>query len=121
MTRADHDSKPVRIDFGFRRRLAEKIEGNRVAYCYQCGACVGDCPAAAYSEAFNPRRIMLQVLYGLGDELLGEDSPLWLCTNCYNCHERCPQDVKPVATPTVTRSAPAASTSVAIAAAVVIG
>jgi heterodisulfide reductase subunit B len=21
---------------------------------------------------------------------------LWQCTNCYNCHERCPQDVKPV-------------------------
>jgi len=28
--------------------------------------------------------------------LLGEDSILWQCTNCYNCHERCPQEVKPV-------------------------
>ena len=39
---------------------------------------------------------MLKVLYGLGDELMREDSVLWHCTNCYNCHERCPQDVKPV-------------------------
>ena len=23
-------------------------------------------------------------------------SILWECTNCYNCHERCPQEVKPV-------------------------
>jgi len=86
----------VRIDFEFKRELAEKVEGNLAAYCYQCGACVGDCPATRYSEQFNPREIMLKVLYGLGDELMGEDSVLWDCVNCYNCHERCPQEVKPV-------------------------
>ena len=86
----------VKVDFSFRRELAKKVEGNLANYCYQCGACVGDCPAAYYSDEFNPREIMLKVLYGLGDELIREDSVLWLCTNCYNCHERCPQDVKPV-------------------------
>jgi heterodisulfide reductase subunit B len=86
----------VRVDFRFRRELAEKIEGNLASYCYQCGACVGDCPAATYSSDFNPRELMLKVLYGLSDELLGEKSVLWQCTNCYNCHERCPQQVKPV-------------------------
>ncbi|MCK4234940.1 hypothetical protein KAX75_10960, partial [candidate division WOR-3 bacterium] len=25
-----------------------------------------------------------------------KDSPIWLCTNCYSCYERCPQDVRPV-------------------------
>ena len=39
---------------------------------------------------------MLKVLYGLGSELIKEESVLWQCTNCYNCTERCPQDVKPV-------------------------
>jgi heterodisulfide reductase subunit B len=86
----------VRVDFRFRRELAEKIEGNLAGFCYQCGACVGDCPAATYSNEFNPREIMLKVLYGLGEELLVDDSILWQCTNCYNCHERCPQEVKPV-------------------------
>lgn len=86
----------VRVDFGFRRELAEKIEGNGASFCYQCGACVGDCPATTYGSTFNPREIMLKVLYGLGQELLVEDSILWQCTNCYNCHERCPQEVKPV-------------------------
>jgi heterodisulfide reductase subunit B len=90
------EKEPVRVNFEFRRELARKIEGNLASFCYQCGACVGDCPATTYSEAFNPREIMLEVLYGLGDELIKEDSPLWLCTNCYNCHERCPQEVKPV-------------------------
>jgi len=90
------DDDVVRVDFDFRRELAEKIEGNLASFCYQCGACVGDCPATTYDDAFNPREIMLKVLYGLGGELLKDDSILWYCTNCYNCHERCPQEVKPV-------------------------
>jgi len=94
-TPSDRDDL-VRVDFRFRRELAEKVEGNLASFCYQCGACVGDCPAATYGEAFNPREIMLKVLYGLGEELLKDDSILWECTNCYNCHERCPQEVKPV-------------------------
>ena len=90
------DDDVVRVNFDFRRELAEKVEGNLAGFCYQCGACVGDCPATTYSSEFNPREIMLKVLYGLGEELLVEDSILWQCTNCYNCHERCPQEVKPV-------------------------
>jgi len=86
----------VRVNFQFRRELAQKIEGDLASFCYQCGACVGDCPATTYGGDFNPRDIMLKVLYGLGEELLTEDSILWECTNCYNCHERCPQQVKPV-------------------------
>ena len=85
----------VKIDFKFKRELAKKIEGNLASNCYQCGACVGDCPATTYGEDFNPREIMLKILYGLGDELIKEDSVLWQCTNCYNCQERCPQEVKP--------------------------
>ena len=93
---SDEKADIVRVNFDFRRELAEKIEGNLAGFCYQCGACVGDCPATTYSSRFNPREIMLKVLYGLGQELLVEDSILWECTNCYNCHERCPQEVKPV-------------------------
>ena len=93
---AEKNGEVVRVDFDFRRELARKVEGNLASYCYQCGACVGDCPATTYGTGFNPREIMLKVLYGLGSELLREDSILWHCTNCYNCHERCPQDVKPV-------------------------
>jgi heterodisulfide reductase subunit C len=97
MSKADGDKDDVvRVDFRFRRELADKLEGNLASFCYQCGACVGDCPSTTYGSAFNPREIMLKVLYGLGEELLVEDSVLWRCTNCYNCHERCPQEVKPV-------------------------
>ena len=97
MTTNNEEHDIVRVNFAFKRELAEKVEGDLASYCYQCGACVGDCPACTYSDGvFNPREIMLKVLYGLGDELIRENSILWDCTNCYNCHERCPQQVKPV-------------------------
>ena len=96
MSSSDAKDEVVRVDFAFKRELARKVEGNLANFCYQCGACVGDCPATRYSPAFNPREIMLKVLYGLEDELLGDESVIWECTNCYACHERCPQQVKPV-------------------------
>jgi len=96
MTKHIDEQEIVRVDFAFKRQLAETVEGDLANYCYQCGACVGDCAAAIYSEDFNPREIMLKVLYGLEEELLGDESVIWECTNCYACHERCPQQVKPV-------------------------
>jgi heterodisulfide reductase subunit C len=96
MTKRHQVDDIVHVDFAFKRLLAETVEGDLANFCYQCGACVGDCPATTYSENFNPREIMLKVLYGLEDELLGPESVIWECTNCYACHERCPQQVKPV-------------------------
>ena len=81
MASRSEDNDIVRVDFAFKRELAKKVEGNLANFCYQCGACVGDCPATRYSEEFNPREIMLKVLYGLETELLGEGNVLWQCTN----------------------------------------
>jgi heterodisulfide reductase subunit C len=64
--------------------------------CYSCGICVGDCPAARFSDDFNPRQIFLKVCLGIGDDLVGEGSPIWKCTTCYTCYERCPAGVKPL-------------------------
>jgi heterodisulfide reductase subunit C len=64
--------------------------------CYTCGICVGDCPAARFSDDFNPRQIFLKVCLGVGEGLTGEDSPIWKCTTCYTCSERCPAGVKPL-------------------------
>ncbi|RKY88309.1 hypothetical protein DRQ09_03065 [candidate division KSB1 bacterium] len=86
----------TKLNFDFRNKLDAMLDGDRLNYCYQCGACVGDCPAAKYSEEFNPRVILLKALFGMEDELIADDSPIWLCTNCYTCFERCPQDVRPI-------------------------
>src|SRR4030042_2249897 len=86
----------VKVNFDFRERLKKQLGGENFTYCFQCGACVGDCPSARYAEDFNPRTIILEALFGRTEELLKKDSPIWQCTNCYNCYERCPQDVRPV-------------------------
>ncbi len=88
--------EPIKIDHSFREQLGLVFEGDGVNYCYQCGACVGDCPTARFSEDFNPRNIMLYVLYGMREELVKEQSPVWTCSNCFTCFDRCPQDVKPI-------------------------
>jgi len=85
-----------KLNFAFRDRLNSVAEGFRHNYCYQCGACVADCPASMYSKGFNPRLIILKALLGFEDELIRADSEIWNCTNCYTCSERCPQEVRPV-------------------------
>jgi heterodisulfide reductase subunit C len=85
-----------KLNFAFREKLNSVSEGFRHNYCYQCSACVADCPANNYSDSFNPRLIILKALLGFEDELVAPDSEIWNCTNCYTCSERCPQDVRPV-------------------------
>ncbi len=90
------DGEVIHINPRKRKRLLEKLGGNRVSFCYQCGACVGDCPSARFYKGFNPREIMLRALTGGVDLLTARESIIWKCSNCFNCYERCPQDVRPV-------------------------
>lgn len=85
-----------KINHEFRERLNKELGGFSYNYCYQCGACVADCPAHRFLPEFNPRNIILKALYGFEEELIGKDSIIWNCTNCYNCYERCPQDANPI-------------------------
>ena len=85
-----------KINYEFRDKLNKVLGGFAHNYCYQCGACVGDCPAHRFLPEFNPRQIILQSIYGFEEESTGPDSLIWNCTNCYNCYERCPQEVHPI-------------------------
>jgi heterodisulfide reductase subunit C len=84
------------IDHSFREKLNKVLGGFAHNYCYQCGACVPDCPSHRYLPQFNPRTIILNALFGFEEDLIGPESLIWNCTNCYNCHERCPQEVSPI-------------------------
>lgn len=95
-TQQKQTSEKHTINFSFRDKLNNTVEGFRHNYCYQCGACVADCPASIYSEGFNPRLIILKALLGFEEELIRVDSEIWNCTNCYTCSERCPQEVRPI-------------------------
>ncbi len=86
----------AKLNFEFRQRLNKILGGEHHNYCYQCGACVAACPAARFSDNFNPRDVLLKTLIGDEEDLIRPDSIIWKCTNCYTCYERCPQDVRPV-------------------------
>lgn len=75
---------------------AEPLLEENKFFCFQCGKCTSVCPVASYDERFNPRLIVLTALFGDRKKLAAQDSPIWLCTTCYNCHEFCPQDVSPI-------------------------
>ncbi len=57
--------------------------------CFQCGTCTASCPSGRYTS-LNVRRIVKDsIKKDISDEL-----ELWMCTTCYNCHERCPRSIK---------------------------
>ncbi|MHA1594484.1 MAG: 4Fe-4S dicluster domain-containing protein [Candidatus Baldrarchaeia archaeon] len=69
-----------------------KRAGN-IETCYQCGMCVGDCPAARFSN-FNIRRIVGRfLLCSLGD--IFERENIWDCLLCFECAMKCPRSINP--------------------------
>jgi heterodisulfide reductase subunit C len=77
----------------FRRLLMETPGAEKLMRCYQCGVCTADCPVAMRVKEFRPRRIARLAALGQRDRLLGGDT-VWLCTGCYTCYERCPEQVR---------------------------
>ncbi len=81
-----------RLDPGFRAEIAAEPGGERFLRCFSCGTCVAGCPVAGRTEKYNPRRIVRMALLGMRQEVLSSEF-VWLCSTCYTCYERCPQDV----------------------------
>jgi CoB--CoM heterodisulfide reductase subunit C len=85
---------PVRIDMGSPDLIAKMraLGSGTVVKCYQCGTCVGDCPATL--SDLHVRRLMKYSIYGLEDRILADQS-VWGCTTCHACSERCPEGASP--------------------------
>ena len=81
-----------RLDPGFRNEIVAEPGGERFLRCFSCGTCVAGCPVAGTTEKYNPRRVVRMALLGMREQVLGSEF-VWLCSACYTCYERCPQDV----------------------------
>jgi heterodisulfide reductase subunit C len=81
-----------RLDPGFRNEIVAEPGGERFMRCFSCGTCVAGCPVAGMTERYNPRRIVRMALLGMRHAVLSSEM-VWLCSTCYTCYERCPQDV----------------------------
>lgn len=80
------------LQHGFRDEITAEPGGERFMRCFSCGTCVAGCPVAGATERYNPRRIVRMALLGMREEVLTSEF-VWLCSACYTCYERCPQDV----------------------------
>jgi len=67
--------------------------GENIYKCFQCGMCASGCPVAGDTD-HKIKRTMHQVLLGLDEQILDKKT-IWLCTTCFMCLERCPQNAGP--------------------------
>jgi heterodisulfide reductase subunit C len=77
----------------FRDEIAAEPGGEHIRRCYSCSTCTAGCPVASVTDKYNPRRIIHMALLGMRDQVLASEF-IWLCSVCYTCYERCPQDVR---------------------------
>lgn len=64
--------------------------GQNVFRCYQCVKCSAGCPLADEFD-LTPNQVMRSLQ--LGDAGVLESRAIWLCSSCYTCATRCPQDI----------------------------
>lgn len=77
----------------FRDEIAAESGGEFIRRCFSCGTCTAGCPVGGVTDKYNPRRIIHMALLGMRQQVLTSGF-VWLCSVCYTCYERCPQDVR---------------------------
>jgi len=70
----------------------EEIKG-LLNVCYQCGTCVSSCAAGLVNPQKNLRKLIQSLIDTADESGLEKNDLLWLCTNCYQCQDRCPEGV----------------------------
>jgi heterodisulfide reductase subunit C/quinone-modifying oxidoreductase subunit QmoC len=66
--------------------------GEKIKDCIQCGTCSGSCPVSWAMEE-SPRQVFAMIRAGMRDRVL-DSLTIWTCASCYQCAERCPQEIK---------------------------
>jgi heterodisulfide reductase subunit C len=83
----------TKLDPKFKDEVSKVPGAQNIKRCYQCGTCNVGCPVREIEEKYNPRKIIRMTVLGMRERVLSSDF-IWLCSACYTCGERCPQDVR---------------------------
>jgi len=83
----------TKLDPKFKDEVSKLPGGQNIKRCFQCGTCNVGCPVREIEEKYNPRKIIRMTILGMRERVLSSDF-IWLCSACYTCQERCPQDVR---------------------------
>jgi heterodisulfide reductase subunit C len=93
---SENEEKIIKVnelDPNFKYEIQAEPGGENITRCFACGTCTAGCPIREVNDQFNPRKIIRMALLGMKERVLSSDF-IWLCSSCYTCAERCPQDVK---------------------------
>ncbi|MBI5374436.1 MAG: 4Fe-4S dicluster domain-containing protein [Candidatus Schekmanbacteria bacterium] len=71
-------------------KSAQHFDLDALKACYECGACLDDCPSARILEDYDPKAVMEKVIAGKLDDAVN-DHRIWQCLECHTCTELCPQ------------------------------
>ncbi|UCC20128.1 MAG: 4Fe-4S dicluster domain-containing protein [Promethearchaeota archaeon] len=85
------DSK--KLDRNFKYKVAAELGGTNITLCFACGTCTVSCPVREIDDKYNPRKIIRMIILGMRERVL-KSKFIWLCSTCYICDERCPQNVQ---------------------------
>jgi len=80
-------------DFNFKNEVVAEEGGQHLKKCFQCSSCTLTCPVADAGLDLNPRKVIRQVLLGLRKDVL-QSKAIWQCVGCFECTDRCPQNVR---------------------------
>lgn len=78
---------PVESEFS---RRVEKLSGENLYACYQCGKCAAGCLFADHMDLL-PNQVLR--LVQLSDEGVLSSRAPWVCASCLACAVRCPKGV----------------------------
>jgi heterodisulfide reductase subunit C len=73
------------------REEVERVSGEKVNSCYQCGKCSAGCPIA-FEMDYLPNQIIRMAQLGMEEHVLSSRA-IWLCAGCETCTTRCPREV----------------------------
>ncbi|MHA1697225.1 MAG: 4Fe-4S dicluster domain-containing protein [Promethearchaeota archaeon] len=79
------------LDRGFRFELAQRIKGDSLLNCIQCGVCSSGCTVSEWMD-LQPHLVVSSLLLGMKDKIL-KSKAIWTCSLCHRCTERCPKSV----------------------------
>lgn len=81
----------MKIDTLSFQNIINKRADTRVERCYQCGKCASSCPMISHFD-YSPYEIIRLITLGRKDKSLASKT-IWLCTSCYACMTRCPNNI----------------------------
>jgi heterodisulfide reductase subunit C len=66
----------------------ERISGQNISLCYQCGKCSATCPLSSQMDLL-PHQVVRYLQLGF-EQVLEAKTP-WLCATCFSCESQCPR------------------------------